>query len=123
MRALPLALSCCMLLLGFAAAGDLKAQDTETGPGLTVFSDDRSDETDTRPTVLRGEATRRGTVEGDSEGRFYEQTGLQIGAGAKLWLADPVTGRVIVCDERRTSRVGGRYIGCLEDRLPFTVYE
>lgn len=116
MRALPLASFCLASLLGFAVAFDSRAEDTNTTPGLIVFKDRKESAENGLPKVLRGSAVRRGVATSDVDG----PEGLQIGAGDKLWFADPTTGEVIVCDERRTNRVGHRFIGCVEDRLPFT---
>ena len=123
MRVLPAALACCTVLFGLATATDLRAESVKVTPKLTVFTHDQARPAgDRAPTVLRGSATKRGTV--DSQlGEDYRPIQYQIGAGAKLWLADPESGRVIVCDERRTSRVGSRFIGCLEDQLPYEIYE
>lgn len=122
MRAIPVCLSCCAILIGLAATNDLRAEAVKVTPELTVFTNEKTRPADGRPTVLRGSATKRGTVDSRGVG-FYEPARLQLGAGAKLWLTDPVTGRVIVCDERRTSRVGSRFIGCLEDQLPYDLYQ
>ncbi|MEZ5934217.1 MAG: hypothetical protein R3F54_20225 [Alphaproteobacteria bacterium] len=123
MRVTPLALACCAALLGLTIAGTARADAVKATPELTVFSAKTTRSADGRPLVLRGSATRRGTVDGRYGSGSYAPAGLQFGAGAKLWMTDPETGRVIVCDERRTSRVGSRFIGCLEDRLPSTIYE
>lgn len=114
---------CCAALFGLTTTTDLRAESIKVTPELTVFTDDQSrPDGDNRPTVLRGSATKRGTV--DSElGEDYQPARFQLGAGDKLWMTDPVSGRVIVCDERRTSRVGSRFIGCLEDQLPYAIYE
>lgn len=122
MRATPIVLSCSAVFLGLSIATTVRADAVEATPELTVFTSEQTRPADGQPTVLRGNAIRRGIVDGRFGGA-YEPTGLQIGAGAKLWLTDPATGQVIVCDERRTSRVGSRFIGCLEDRLPFAGYE
>ncbi|MDH3664044.1 MAG: hypothetical protein OEU92_29195 [Alphaproteobacteria bacterium] len=123
MRILPAALACCAALIGLATTTDLRAETVKVTPELTVFTHDQARPAGERaPTVLRGSATKRGTVDGQS-GEGYQPAEFQIGAGAKLWLADPESGRVIVCDERRTSRVGSRFVGCVEDQLPDVIYE
>lgn len=122
MRTMPLALACSALLLSLTITADARAEAVKVTPELTVFTKEQTPPTDGRPTVLRGSATKRGTVD-SRYGGGYEPARFQLGAGAKLWLTDPISGEVIVCDERRTSRVGSRFIGCLRDRLPYAVYE
>lgn len=123
MRATPLAATACACLMGLIAAADVRADAVKLSPEVTVFTKERSRPAEGGPTVLRGSATKRGTIDSRFGGGSYEPTRFQLGAGAKLWLTDPVSGEVIVCDERRTSRVGSRFIGCLQDRLPDAVYE
>lgn len=114
------ALACCGILLGLGlGAADARADAVKATPELTVFSGERTSSPDIA-TVLRGDAIRRGVVDGRF-GEGYQPGGLQIGAGAKLWMTDPASGRVIVCDERRSSRVGSRFIGCVEDTLTFKI--
>ncbi|MGI9490722.1 MAG: hypothetical protein ACR2RF_33470 [Geminicoccaceae bacterium] len=122
MHDMPVALTCCALVFGLAAA-DARAEAVKVTPELTVFTEQQAPPADNRPTVLRGSATKRGTVDGRYGDAGYEPSRFQFGAGDKLWLTDPISGEVIVCDERRTSRVGSRFIGCLQDRLPYVVYE
>lgn len=123
MRPIPAALTCCTLVFGLTATADVRAEAVKVTPELTVFTEEKAPRTDNRPTVLRGSATKRGTVDGRYGDSGYEPTRFQFGAGNKLWLTDPISGEVIVCDERRTSRVGSRFIGCLQDQLPYAVYD
>lgn len=98
------------------------AEAVKISPELTVFTDDRAEAPGSRPTVLRGSATRRGTVQGDGD-RFYDTGRFQIGAGPVLWLTDPESGEVIACRRGRTSTVGSRFIDCLEGELPSSIYD
>jgi hypothetical protein len=110
-------------LVGVAFAGPAFADAVKVTPRLTAFTKENAPRPpDAAPTVLRGDATRRGTVDG-RYGAFYEPSRFQLGAGAKLWLTDPVSGAVAVCEDRRTSRVGGRVIRCIEGYLPYSLYE
>ncbi|MGI9420548.1 MAG: hypothetical protein ACR2RA_22220 [Geminicoccaceae bacterium] len=119
MRRIAFALVSSAALFGLVASSGVRAEAVKASPGLTVFNDQRTQSAnDDSPTVLRGSASRRGTVDG-RYGKVREPVDYQLGAGAKLWLTEPESGRVIVCDERRTSRVGSRFIGCVEDRLPY----
>ena len=122
MRVMPLAVACCTALFALTAASVVSADTVRASSQLTVFTKEAADSADGLPTVLRGDAERRGLVDGRF-GRPLAPSRFQLGAGAKLWLTDPLSGRVIVCDERRTSRVGSRFIGCLEDQLPYALYE
>ena len=122
MRAMSLCFSCCAVLIGLAVPNDLRAEAVKVTPELTVFTDEKTPPADGRPTVLRGSATKRGTVD-SRDLSYYPAPQFRFGTGEKLWLADPVSGRVILCRERRTSRVGSRFIGCLEDQLPYAFYE
>lgn len=117
MRVRSITLACSAAFLALPVA-DALAEAEKVTPELTVLTRDFIPPTDKRPVVLRGDATRRGTVDGQF-GDLGEPIGLQIGAGDKLWFTDPATGRVIVCDERRSNRVGSRFIGCIADQLPF----
>ena len=63
MRAIPLCLSCCAVLIALAAPNDLRAEAVKVTPELTVFTDEKTPPADGRPTVLRGSATKRGTVD------------------------------------------------------------
>lgn len=65
MRAHPIALSCCAVLIGLTATTSVQAEAVKVTPQLTVFTkdDDQTKTDDGRPTVLRGDATRRGTVD------------------------------------------------------------
>ena len=122
MRASPAVLASCILIAGLAIAPNARADSIKVTPQFTVFTKERSRPDDGGPLVLRGKAERRGLVDG-RYGRSLVPSRFQLGAGAKLWMTDPESGRVVVCDERRTSRVGGRFIGCLEDRLPYAVVD
>ena len=117
MRVRSIALACSAAFLALPATNAL-AEVEKVTPELTVLTKRLVLSTDEPPVVLRGDATTRGTVDGRF-GSLGDPIGLQIGAGDKLWFTDPATGRVIVCDERRTNRVGSRFIGCIEDQLPF----
>lgn len=122
MHAMPFALACCAFFMSFTVIAEARAEAVKVTPELTVFTEEQISPADGRPTVLRGSATKRGTVD-SRYGGGYEPARFQLGAGAKLWLTDPVSGEVMVCDERRTSRVGSRFIGCLRDQLPYGAYE
>lgn len=64
MRVNPIALSCCAVLIGLTATTTVRAEAVKVTPELTVFTkDDQAKSDDSRPTVLRGDATRRGTVD------------------------------------------------------------
>jgi hypothetical protein len=122
MRATSIALASCSVIIGLTLAGAAHAEAVKVTPELTVFSAETTKTDDGRPTVLRGSATRRGTV----SGRADEESNLSrfaLGAGDKLWLTDPVSGEVVVCDERRSSRVGSRFVGCVRDQLPEELYD
>lgn len=98
--------------------GMAHAEAVKVSPELTVFTQERAAPNDGGPTILRGSATRRGTVQ--HRGSQYSDLGpIQIGAGSTLWLADPLTGGIIACEPRRTSRVGSRYVHCFDDRRPY----
>lgn len=119
MRRIAFAFAASVAFAGFITPQVAHAEAVKVTPEMTRFSSEQAKPNDDgRPTVLRGSATRRGTVDG-RYGRTYDPVDYQLGAGAKLWLTDPESGVVVVCDERRTSRVGGRFIGCVEDRLPY----
>ncbi|MEM7042959.1 MAG: hypothetical protein AAF543_09130 [Pseudomonadota bacterium] len=122
MRALSLALACCTVLASLTIASPPKADTIKVTPELTVLTKVHTKPADGGPLVLRGSAERRGLVDG-RYGRPLVPNRFQLGAGAKLWMTDPVDGRVLVCDERRTSRVGSRFIGCLEGQLPYAGFE
>lgn len=122
MRAMSIALSCCAVFIGLTTAAGVKAEVVKASPQITVFTPEERRSASGSPAVLRGSAIRRGTVDGSLRGR-YAPARFDYGAGEKLWLTDPVSGEVIVCDERRSSRVGGRFIGCVRDRLPFLIEE
>ena len=83
MRAMPLSLTPmsftltgCAFLIGLTIVANAQAEAVKVTPQLTVFTKDEARPADGLPTVLRGSATRRGTV----DGRF---------------------GSLFVCDERR----------------------
>lgn len=121
MRAIATVLACSAFLLTLAGPGmqtDARADAVKASPELTVFTDEETRPADGRPTVLRGSATKRGTVDGRL-GAAFQPSAFEFVAGEKLWFVDPVSGAVIVCDERRTSRVGSGFIGCIADGLPF----
>ncbi len=99
------------------------AEAVKLSPRLTVFTDDQAKTPDSRPTVLRGSATQRGTVARGDDRRFDLTERFQIGAGPVLWLTDPETGEVIACRTGRTSTVGSRFIDCLEGELPSSAYD
>ncbi|MEM8951506.1 MAG: hypothetical protein AAGA21_13600 [Pseudomonadota bacterium] len=123
MRAMSLAVTAGACLFGLTIASDVRADAVKVSPQLTVFTQEQTRPENGGPTLLRGDATKRGTVDARFGGRTYEPTRFQVGAGDKLWLTDPISGEVIVCDERRTNRVGSRFIGCLKDELPDAVYK
>ena len=122
MPKMPIVPACWVAVVGLAVAAPAQAEAVKVTPEVTVFAKESTRSANGLPTVLRGDATRRGTVDARF-GESYEPSRFQLGAGAKLWLTDPVTGQVIVCDERRSSRVGGRFIGCVADQLPYALYE
>lgn len=114
-------------LAAFAAVLSLTAshvqaqtQAEKPTPQLTVFPKAFVAPSDEPPGVVRGDATRRGTIDGRF-GSAFAPARFDIGAGDRLWLTDPFSGQVFVCDVRRTNRVGSRFIGCLEGRLPFAL--
>lgn len=121
MRLTPIALACCAILTGPIALSSARADAVKATPELTVFNQERTRTADGLPMVLRGSATRRGTV-ATSESEPSNLERFAFGAGDKLWLTDPVSGEVIVCDERRTNRVGSRFVGCVRDQLPKDLY-
>lgn len=122
MRATSIALASCCAIIGLTQSGMVRAEAVKVTPELTVFTNEAPSVNDGRPIVLRGSATRRGTVSGSvDEGSDLSR--FAFGAGDKLWLTDPVSGEVIVCDERRTNRVGSRFVGCIRDQLPADLYE
>ncbi len=106
-------------LIGFGLMiGVAQAEAVKVSPELTVFTKERAVSDQGGPTILRGSATRRGTVHhGGVQYRGSEP--LQIGAGSTLWLTDPVSGEIIACEPRRTSRVGSRYIHCFDTGIPY----
>jgi len=122
MRFVPIALCCCAVLLSPAVTSTAQADVERVTPELTVFTAEQTATEDGRPAVLRGSATRRGTVD-NSLGAIAEPSLFALGVGDNLWLTDPASGELVVCSERRTSRVGGRFIGCLADRLPIATAE
>jgi hypothetical protein len=122
MRATSIAFASCSVIIGLTLAGTVRAEAVKVTPELTVFTTEKTDASDGLPAVLRGSATRRGTVSSRA-GDDSDLSRFAFGAGDKLWLTDPVSGEVIVCDERRTHRVGGRFVGCVRDQLPSDLYE
>ena len=90
------------------------ADAVKVSPHLTVFTKDRSVSGDGSPTILRGSAIKRGTVN-DDDGRYDDLGPVQIGAGSTLWLADPATGAIIACEPLRTSR----YMHCFDGDKPY----
>ncbi len=110
MRPTLAALAAGVISVGFVV-GTAQAEAVKVSPELTVFTKERAAPSDGGPTILRGSATQRGTVQNGD--RPYANRGpIEIGAGSTLWLADPVTGDIIACEPRRTSRVGSRYVHC-----------
>lgn len=92
-------------LLGFGPTmATAQAEAVKVTPELTIFTADQATPSYGAPTVLRGSATRRGTVHAD--------------AGYDLWLQDPISGEIIPCRVRRTAARDGRIIECPEDYLP-----
>jgi len=92
------------------------AEAVKVSPQLTVFTQEQTASEGNGPTVLRGSATRRGTVNSGSR----DDPGLvQLGVGSTLWLADPETGALIACEPSRTSRVNSRFVRCFDEELPF----
>lgn len=89
------------------------ADAVKVSPELTVFTKERAAPNVGSPTVLRGSATRRGTVH-HGNSRYDERGPFPIGAGSTLWMNDPYTGEIIACKPRRTSRVGSRYVHCFD---------
>ncbi len=83
MRAMPLALTCCACLLSPITTADVRAEAVKATPELTVFTEEQSSPADGQPTVLRGSATRRGTV----DGRFGDGFSSRPAPG---WLPAPV---------------------------------
>jgi hypothetical protein len=96
-----------------ASTAPANAEAIKITPELTVFSAEETTTSSDRPTILRGSATRRGAVP------FDDIAPIQIGAGSTLWMADPLTGEVVACEPRRTSRVGGRYVDCVVGQSPY----
>lgn len=121
MRVIPTILACSAFLLVLAGPGietGAQAEAVKASPELTVFTEEKARPADGRPTVLRGSATKRGTVDGRF-GAAFQPSAFEFVAGEKLWFVDPESGALIVCEERRTSRVGSGFIGCIADGLPF----
>lgn len=122
MRATSFAVVSCSIIIGLGFVGTVKAEAVKVTPELTVFTTEETDANDGLPSVLRGSAVRRGSVSvGDGDGSSLSR--FAFGAGDKLWLTDPTSGEVIVCDERRGNRVGSRFVGCVRDQLPSKLYE
>lgn len=97
--------------------GTAQAEAAKVTPNLTVFTKDQTTSNGQGPIVLRGSATKRGTVHGSSS---YDDRGpIEVGAGSTLWLVDPDTGDIIACEPRRTSRVGSRYVHCFDGPSPY----
>ena len=86
-----------------------QADAVKVSPHLTVFTKDRTVSNDGSPTVLRGSATRRGTVHHDRN-RYFDP--IPVDVGSTLWLADPLTGELIACDPRPASNFENRYAHC-----------
>ncbi len=122
MRATTIALASCSAIIGLSLAGTVNAEAVKVTPQLTVFTTTKTDVNDGLPSVLRGSAIRRGKVS-SGNGDRSDLSRFAFGAGDKLWLTDPTSGEVIVCDERRSSRVGSRFVGCLRDQLPSKLYD
>ena len=91
--------------------GSAYAEAVKVSPELTVFTKEQASSNEGAPVVLRGSATKRGTVF-DGGNRYVDRGPVEIGAGSTLWLADPATGDIIACEPRRTSRVGSRFVDC-----------
>lgn len=104
-------------------AGAAQAEAVKVTPELTVFTDEQVRVPGQAPAVLRGSATRRGTVHGDVDP--YGPERFQFATGSRLWVADLLTGDLIACEPYRTSRVGSRYIRCFgsKNKLPPAFYE
>lgn len=110
MRPILPVLMASMIGIGFAIS-TAHAEAEKVSPELTVFTKEQPPSNDRAPIVLRGSATKRGTVF-DGGNRYVDRGPVEIGAGSTLWLADPVTGDIIACEPRRTSRVGSRFVDC-----------
>ena len=117
MRLTPAAFAAGLIGLGFTI-GVAHAEAVKVSPELTVFTEESAGPNDGGPTILRGSATRRGTVHSGG-GQYGDVSPVQIGAGSTLWLADPITGEIIACEPRRTSRVDSRYVHCFDGNAPY----
>ena len=122
MRAMSIAVVSCSTIIGLGFVGSVKAEAVKVTPELTVFTNEEASPDDTLPSVLRGSAVRRGSVSVQN-GDGSDLSRFAFGAGDKLWLTDPTSGEVIVCDERRGNRVGSRFVGCVRDQLPSKLYK
>lgn len=112
MRLIPATVAASFIGLGFMA-GIAQAEAVKVSPELTVFTKESTASTSDGPTVLRGSATRRGTVHSDGSYAGNSRP-FEINAGETLWLTDPETGLIIACEPRRTSRVGSRFVQCFD---------
>ncbi len=95
-----------------------QAEAVKASPNLTVFTKDQPSFGDRSPTILRGSATRRGTVyRGDID--YADRAPIDLGTGPTLWLVDPDTGDIIACEPRRSSRIGSRRVQCVDGPAPY----
>ncbi|MGI9490883.1 MAG: hypothetical protein ACR2QF_00500, partial [Geminicoccaceae bacterium] len=106
-----LAASVVSLGLTISAA---QADAVKVSPYLTVFTKERTVSNDGQPTVLRGSATRRGTVHYDKD----RYPAIPIDVGSTLWLADPVTGEFIACEPSYAGHSDDRYVDCFDVEEP-----
>ncbi len=96
MRIMAPALTCCVLVFGLAVTTDVHAEAVKATPKLTVFTGEQAPSAAALPTVLRGSATKRGSVDGRFGSRIYEPTRFQ--STNELFLTDPISGEVLLCD-------------------------
>lgn len=121
MRVVPVSLACCAAFL-VVTITDAQAEVEKPTAELTVFPKKYALSIDKPPTMLRGDATRRGTVDGRL-GETYLPESLNVNVGDKLWLTNPFTGQAIICDVARPHQAGTTFIGCLDNEPPFVIDE
>lgn len=119
MRVVPVLFAGCTALLAVTTT-NAQAEVEKRTAELTLFPKKYALSIDKAPTMLRGNATRRGTVDGRLGG-LYRPDGLSFGAGDQLLLTNPFTGQAMVCNVDHPPQAGTSFIGCLDNQQSFAI--